>query len=58
MSMTSMTSMPLTVDAQEHGLVGDGTTNDQPALAKLVDALGAACATDGPPRVIHVLPGR
>ena len=51
-------SMPLTVDAQAHGLVGDGTTNDQPALAKLVDALGAACEADGRPRVIEVPPGR
>ncbi|MFI7407372.1 right-handed parallel beta-helix repeat-containing protein [Streptomyces sp. NPDC049627] len=50
--------MPLTVDAQAHGLVGDGTTNDQPALAKLVDALGAACEADGRPRVIQVPPGR
>ncbi|MFI6007486.1 right-handed parallel beta-helix repeat-containing protein [Streptomyces sp. NPDC051243] len=51
-------SMPLTVDAQEHGLVGDGTTNDRPALAKLVDTLGAACEADGRPRVIRVPPGR
>ncbi|WP_031482266.1 glycosyl hydrolase family 28-related protein [Streptomyces bicolor] len=51
-------SMLLTVDAQEHGLVGDGTTNDRPALAKLVDTLGAACEADGQPRVIRVPPGR
>ncbi|ACZ00414.1 MULTISPECIES: right-handed parallel beta-helix repeat-containing protein [Thermomonospora] len=51
-------SMPLAVDAREHGLVGDGTTNDQPALAALVDALGAAYAADGLPRTIHVPPGR
>lgn len=51
-------SMPLTVDAQAHGLVGDGMTNDQPALAKLVDALGAACEADGRPRVIRVPAGR
>ena len=51
-------SMPLVVDAREHGLAGDGTTNDQPALAKLVDALGAACAADGRPRTVHVPAGR
>ncbi|NGO09862.1 right-handed parallel beta-helix repeat-containing protein [Streptomyces sp. HC44] len=50
--------MPLTVDAREHGLVGDGTTNDQPAFAKLVDAVGAACAADGRPRTIHIPAGR
>ncbi|KAB1143535.1 hypothetical protein F7R91_25755 [Streptomyces luteolifulvus] len=33
-------SMPLTVDAQAHGLAGDGTTNDQLALARLVDVPG------------------
>ncbi len=51
-------SMPLTVDAHEHGLVGDGVTNEQPALQKLVDALGAACAEDGRARVIRVPAGR
>lgn len=50
-------SLPLTADAREHGLVGDGTTNDQPALQELVDALGAACAADGRPRIIHVPAG-
>jgi hypothetical protein len=44
-------------DAREHGLVGDGVTNDQPALAALVDRLGHACAEDGRPRVIVVPPG-
>ncbi|MBZ9638162.1 right-handed parallel beta-helix repeat-containing protein [Streptomyces sp. PSKA30] len=52
--MSRSLSMPLTVDAREHGLVGDGTTNDQPAFAELVDALGAACAADGRPRTIQV----
>jgi hypothetical protein len=50
--------MPLSVEAREHGLVGDGTTNDRPALAKLVDALGAACAADGRPRTVRVPAGR
>ncbi|MER6979825.1 right-handed parallel beta-helix repeat-containing protein [Streptomyces carpinensis] len=48
----------LTADAREHGLAGDGVTNDQPALQRLVDALGAACAADGRPRVLHVPAGR
>ncbi|GAB2942144.1 right-handed parallel beta-helix repeat-containing protein [Micromonospora polyrhachis] len=43
----------LVCDAREHGLAGDGSTNDQPALAALVDRLGAAYAADGRPRVIH-----
>jgi hypothetical protein len=45
------------VDAREHGLAGDGVTNDQPALAALVDALGAAVRADGRPRVISCPPG-
>ncbi|WP_433257584.1 right-handed parallel beta-helix repeat-containing protein [Streptosporangium sp. CA-135522] len=44
-------------DAREHGLAGDGVTNDQPALARLVDAVGAACAADGRPRVVYCPPG-
>jgi hypothetical protein len=44
-------------DARVHGLVGDGVTNDQPALAELVDRLGAAAARDGLGRVIHCPPG-
>jgi hypothetical protein len=47
----------LVCNAREHGLVGDGVTNDQPALAELVDRLGAACAADGRPRVIYCPPG-
>lgn len=38
-------------------LAGDGQTNDQPALAALVDELGRACAQDGRPRVIYCPPG-
>ncbi|GGQ61966.1 right-handed parallel beta-helix repeat-containing protein [Streptomyces flaveolus] len=49
---------PLTVDAHEHGLAGDGTTDDGPALRKLVDALGDAVAADGRPRTVHVPAGR
>jgi hypothetical protein len=48
---------PLWYDAREHGLAGDGVTNDQPALAALVDRAGAACAADGLRRVIHCPPG-
>jgi hypothetical protein len=44
-------------DARQHGLTGDGVANDQPALAELVDALGAACAKDRRPRVIYCPPG-
>ncbi|WP_055490800.1 right-handed parallel beta-helix repeat-containing protein [Streptomyces sp. TP-A0356] len=51
-------SIPLTVDAREYGLVGDGTTNDQPAFERLVDALGDACAADGRPRTLRVPAGR
>ncbi|MEV5548242.1 right-handed parallel beta-helix repeat-containing protein [Streptomyces sp. NPDC052309] len=49
---------PLTVDAHEYGLVGDGTTDDRPALQKLVDALGEATAADGRPRTVRVPAGR
>ncbi|MDG4832370.1 right-handed parallel beta-helix repeat-containing protein [Solwaraspora sp. WMMD1047] len=48
---------PLVCDALEYGLVGDGVTNDQPALAELVDRLGAACAEDGRRRTIRCPPG-
>ncbi|GAA1806778.1 right-handed parallel beta-helix repeat-containing protein [Planosporangium flavigriseum] len=40
-------------DARDHGLAGDRTTNDQPALQALVDKLGAAYAADGQPRTIY-----
>jgi hypothetical protein len=46
------TADPLVYDAHAHGLAGDGTTNDQPALAALVDTLGAAYAADGQQRTI------
>ncbi|SCL14268.1 Right handed beta helix region [Micromonospora nigra] len=48
---------PLLCDARGHGLTGDGTTNDQPALAALVDRLGDAFAADGRARVIYCPPG-
>ncbi len=51
-------TMPLTVDANEQGLIGDGATNVQPAFQQLVDALGEACAADGRPRIMHVPAGR
>src|SRR5438067_9324673 len=44
-------------NAREHGLVGDARTNDQPALAALVDRLGQEVARDGRPRVIYCPPG-
>ncbi|MGA3540271.1 right-handed parallel beta-helix repeat-containing protein [Micromonosporaceae bacterium DT194] len=44
-------------DAREHGLRGDGITNDQPALAELVARLGAGYAADGIGRVIYCPPG-
>src|SRR2546423_5212363 len=40
-------------NAREHGLVGDGRANDQPALAALVARLGQEVAGDGRPRVIY-----
>ncbi|MFF0701997.1 right-handed parallel beta-helix repeat-containing protein [Streptomyces tendae] len=49
---------PLTADAHEYGLVGDGTADDGPALQKLVDALGDATAGDGRPRTVRVPAGR
>ncbi|MCO1594987.1 right-handed parallel beta-helix repeat-containing protein [Micromonospora sp. RHAY321] len=48
---------PLYCDAQEYGLRGDGQTNDQPALAALVDRLGDGYASDGRARVIYCPPG-
>ncbi|MFY1702381.1 right-handed parallel beta-helix repeat-containing protein [Micromonospora sp. WMMA1923] len=48
---------PLYCDATAYGLVGDGVTNDQPALAALVDRLGDGYAADGRARVIHCPPG-
>jgi len=44
---------PFVYNARDHGLAGDGITNDQPALQALVDALGAAYARDGQPRTIY-----
>ncbi|MFJ8189967.1 right-handed parallel beta-helix repeat-containing protein [Streptomyces sp. NPDC096094] len=49
---------PLTADAHEYGLAGDGTADDRPALQKLVDALGDATAADGRPRTVRVPAGR
>jgi len=48
---------PTVCNALDCGLTGDGTTNDQPALQALVDALGAAYAADGLGRVIYCPPG-
>ena len=44
-------------NAREHGLVGNGTTNDQPALAALVERLGREFQRDRRPRVIYCPPG-
>jgi hypothetical protein len=44
-------------NARDNGLAGDGVTNDQPALAALVERLGKLYATDGLPRVIYCPPG-
>ncbi|MEJ1198184.1 MULTISPECIES: right-handed parallel beta-helix repeat-containing protein [unclassified Streptomyces] len=49
---------PLTADAHDYGLAGDGTADDRPALQKLVDALGDATAADGRPRTVRVPAGR
>ncbi|SCL24287.1 Right handed beta helix region [Micromonospora pallida] len=49
--------VPLRCDAREHGLAGDGVTNDQPALAALVDRLGEAYRADGRARVVYCPPG-
>ncbi|MDM4723457.1 right-handed parallel beta-helix repeat-containing protein [Micromonospora sp. WMMA1363] len=40
-------------NACDHGMAGDGTTNDQPALQRLVDKLGASYAIDSQPRTIY-----
>lgn len=45
---------PLTADAHEYGLAGDGTADDRPALQELVDVLGDATAEDGRPRTVRV----
>gem|GEM_PF-1770165 len=44
-------------NARDYGVAGDGVTNDQPALAALVEQLGAAYAADRVPRVIYCPPG-
>ncbi|MCW2943527.1 MAG: hypothetical protein JWR24_244 [Actinoallomurus sp.] len=44
---------PFVYNGRDHGLAGDGVTNDQPALQALVDELGAAYAADGQPRTIY-----
>ncbi|WP_320773191.1 right-handed parallel beta-helix repeat-containing protein [Streptomyces sp. CRN 30] len=51
-------TVPLTADARDHGLAGDGLADDGPALQKLVDALGDAHAADGRPRTVYVPAGR
>ncbi|WP_200207277.1 right-handed parallel beta-helix repeat-containing protein [Micromonospora coerulea] len=48
---------PLWCDAHDYGLTGDGVTNDQPALAALVDRLGDGYVADGRARVIYCPPG-
>ncbi|MEV0807712.1 right-handed parallel beta-helix repeat-containing protein [Micromonospora sp. NPDC050200] len=53
----SVAGAPLWCDAHQYGLTGDGVTNDQPALAALVDRLGDGYAADGRARVIYCPPG-
>ncbi|SCL25798.1 right-handed parallel beta-helix repeat-containing protein [Micromonospora inyonensis] len=48
---------PSLCNAREHGLTGDGTTNDQPALAALVNRLGDVFAANGRAQVIYCPPG-
>jgi hypothetical protein len=55
---TAGTVVPKVHNARECGLAGDGVTNDQPALQALVNALGAAYASDGLGRVIYCPPGK
>ncbi|WP_019030352.1 right-handed parallel beta-helix repeat-containing protein [Salinispora arenicola] len=55
--LTPVAGAPLCCVATEHGLRGDGVTNDQPALAALVDLLGEGYAADGRARVIYCPPG-
>jgi hypothetical protein len=49
----AITTDPFVFHARDHGLAGDGVTNDQPALQALVDMLGEAYAADGRPRTIY-----
>ena len=51
--LTPVAGAPLWCDAREYGAAGDGVANDQPALAALVDTLGAAYAADGRARTIQ-----
>ncbi|BCL12322.1 hypothetical protein GCM10017556_00610 [Micromonospora sagamiensis] len=44
-------------NARDHGLTGDGRTNDQPALAALVNRLGDVFAANGRAQVIYCPPG-
>jgi hypothetical protein len=44
-------------NAVDHGLLGNGRANDQPALAALVERLGQEVARDRRPRVIYCPPG-
>lgn len=44
-------------NVRNYGVVGDGSANDQPALAALVERLGAEYALDRQPRVIYCPPG-
>ncbi|MFF4894556.1 right-handed parallel beta-helix repeat-containing protein [Micromonospora chersina] len=55
--LTPVAGAPLWCDAHEFGLTGDGVTNDQPALAALVDRLGEGYDADGRARVIYCPPG-
>ncbi|MFB9544577.1 right-handed parallel beta-helix repeat-containing protein [Micromonospora sagamiensis] len=52
-----MVGTPVHCNARDHGLTGDGRTNDQPALAALVNRLGDVFAANGRAQVIYCPPG-
>jgi len=57
MPLTGLDTAHNACNALEHGLLGNGRANDQPALATLVERLGREVERDGRPRVIYCPPG-
>jgi hypothetical protein len=57
MPLTGLDTPQHAHNALEHGLLGNGSANDQPALAALVERLGREVARDHRPRVIYCPPG-